>query len=80
MLKPEAGFGWEAEPIFQSKNETFLLAEVSSSISQTQREVLMSYALASACLFFPIEFFPLANLLSLSSASDTHTNVVVAPT
>lgn len=57
MLKPEAGFGWEAEPIFQSKNETFLLAEISSSISQAQREVLsgefMSYVLASACLFFP---------------------------
>lgn len=59
MLKPEAGFGWEAEPIFQSKNETVLLAEVSSSISQIQREVLsgefISYTLASASLFFPIE-------------------------
>lgn len=40
MLKSEAGFGWEAEPIFQSKNETFLLAEVPSSIYQTQREAL----------------------------------------
>lgn len=53
MLKPEAGFGWEDKPVFQLKNETFLLADVSSSISQIQREVfsgeLIFIVLASVC-------------------------------
>lgn len=54
MLEPESGFGWEAEQIFQSAKETFLFAEVSSSISLIQREVFsgefISYCFSFFCL------------------------------